>query len=153
MDHIADEREKTLDVSAFLSKPLSSFHRRLLIISCAVTFFDGLDFALLSFVLPYLREDMALTDTMTGYVSSAAFVGQMVGSLVGSYAADIVGRRPIILWCTLIGAVMTFVTGFAPTPEWLIVLRFFGGLAIGGFSHRSGRSTSRACRRTAGPRP
>jgi AAHS family 4-hydroxybenzoate transporter-like MFS transporter len=132
MDHVAGEREKPLDVSAFLSRPFSSFHRRLLIISCAVTFFDGLDFALLSFVLPYLRDAMALTDTMTGYVSSAAFVGQMLGSLVGSYAADILGRRPVILWCTLIGAVMTFITGFAATPEWLIALRFVGGLAIGG---------------------
>jgi AAHS family 4-hydroxybenzoate transporter-like MFS transporter len=75
---------------------------------------------------------MALSDEMTGFVSSAAFAGQMIGSLVGSYIADIVGRRPVILWCTVLSALLTFVTGFAGTPEMLIVLRFMGGLAIGG---------------------
>jgi AAHS family 4-hydroxybenzoate transporter-like MFS transporter len=123
---------RTLDVSAFLNKGMTPFHKRLLLISCLVTFFDGLDFSLIAFTLPYLREQMALTDEMTGFVSSAAFAGQMVGSLVGSYIADIVGRRPVILWCTVLSALLTFVTGFAGTPEMLIVLRFLGGLAIGG---------------------
>lgn len=123
---------RTLDVSAFLDRAMTPFHRRLLIISCLVTFFDGLDFSLISFTLPYLRDEMGLSDVMTGYVSSAAFLGQMIGSLVGSYIADISGRRPVILWCTVIGALLTFVTGFAGTPEMLIVLRFIGGLAIGG---------------------
>jgi|GEM_PF-416885 len=124
---------QTLDVTAFLERAgMTRFHVRLLVISSLVTFFDGLDFSLISFTLPYLREQMALTDAMTGYVSSAAFLGQMIGSLVGSYLADIAGRRPVILWCTLISAVLTFVTGFANSPEVLIALRLIGGLAIGG---------------------
>ena len=122
----------TLDVSALLNRGMTPFHWRLLLISCLVTFFDGLDYSLISFTLPYLRDEMALTDEMTGFVSSAAFAGQMVGSLFGSFIADIVGRRPVILWCTILGALLTFVTGFAGTPEMLIVLRFLGGLAIGG---------------------
>lgn len=123
----------TLDVAKFLGDlPFTRFHVQLLIICSLVTFFDGLDFSLISFTLPYLREEMALSDAMTGYVSSAAFLGQMIGSLVGSYIADIVGRRPVIIWCTILSAVLTFVTGFANTPEMLIVLRLIGGLAIGG---------------------
>ena len=47
---------RTLDVTAFLDKGMTPFHRRLLIISCLVTFFDGLDFSLIAFTLPYLRE-------------------------------------------------------------------------------------------------
>jgi MFS transporter, AAHS family, 4-hydroxybenzoate transporter len=123
----------TLDVAKFLSDlPFTRFHVQLLVICSLVTFFDGLDFSLISFTLPYLRDEMGLSDAMTGYVSSAAFAGQMVGSLVGSYLADIYGRRPVIIWCTIISALLTFVTGFANTPEMLIVLRFVGGLAIGG---------------------
>ena len=123
---------RTLDVTAFLDRAMTPFHRRLLLISCLVTFFDGLDFSLISFTLPYLREEMNLSDVMTGYVSSAAFLGQMIGSLVGSYIADIIGRRPVILWCTILSAILTFVTGYANTPEMLIALRLVGGLAIGG---------------------
>ena len=126
-------RGGALDVAKFLQDlPFTRFHVQLLLICSLVTFFDGLDFALISFTLPYLREEMALSDVMTGYVSSAAFLGQMIGSLVGSYLADIYGRRPVIIWCTILSAVFTFVTGFANTPEMLIVLRLIGGLAIGG---------------------
>ena len=123
----------SFDVSRFLEqRGMTPFHYYLLFISSLVTFFDGLDFSLITFTLPYLEEEMALSSTMIGLVSSAAFAGQMVGSLVGSYIADIVGRRPVIIWCTLISALLTFVTGFADGPWMLIILRFVGGLAIGG---------------------
>jgi len=130
---MASAAGKTLDVAGFLEqRGMTRFHYYLLFVSSLVTFFDGLDFSLISFTLPYLREEMALTDTMTGLVSSAAFLGQMIGSLVGSYIADIVGRRPVIIWSTLLSAILTFVTGFADGPWALIVLRLLGGLAIGG---------------------
>lgn len=132
-DGIAAKSGATLDVAKFLHDlPFTRFHIQLLVICSLVTFFDGLDFSLIAYTLPYLREGMDLSDAMTGYVSSAAFIGQMVGSLVGSYIADIVGRRPVIIWCTILSAALTFVTGFANTPEMLIVLRLIGGLAIGG---------------------
>jgi MFS transporter, AAHS family, 4-hydroxybenzoate transporter len=122
-----------VDVSRFLEqRGMTPFHYYLLFISSLVTFFDGLDFSLVTFTLPYLQEEMALSSTMIGLVSSAAFAGQMVGSLVGSYIADIVGRRPVIIWCTMMSAILTFVTGFADGPWSLIILRFIGGLAIGG---------------------
>lgn len=124
---------KALDVAQFLeNRGMTRFHYYLLFISSLVTFFDGLDFSLITFTLPYLQDEMTLDSTMIGLVSSAAFAGQMVGSLVGSYIADIVGRRPVIIWCTLLSAILTFVTGFADGPWMLIVLRFVGGLAIGG---------------------
>lgn len=124
---------ETLDVASFLGGlKISGFHKWLIFLSCLVTFFDGLDFSLMTFTLPYVRDEMGLSTTMMGLVSSAAFAGQMVGSLGGSYMADVMGRRPVILLCTVLGAVLTFSTGYANSPEMLIVLRFLGGLAIGG---------------------
>jgi AAHS family 4-hydroxybenzoate transporter-like MFS transporter len=123
----------TLDVAKFLGDlPFTRFHVQLLIICSLVTFFDGLDFSLIAFTLPYLEADMSLSEDMLGLVSSAAFLGQMVGSLIGSYIADLLGRRAVIIWCTVLSAILTFVTGFANTPEMLIILRLLGGLAIGG---------------------
>jgi AAHS family 4-hydroxybenzoate transporter-like MFS transporter len=125
--------ERTLDVTAFLAnRGMTRFHIFLLVVSSFVTFFDGLDFALISYTLPYLRDTMGLQGAMMGYVTSAAFLGQMIGSLFGSYLADIYGRRPIIIWCTILGALFTFITGFATSAEMIIVLRLLGGLAIGG---------------------
>ena len=129
----ADAESRTLDVNAFFENAgVTRFHIWLLVISSLVTLFDGLDFALISYVLPYLRDDLQLTDSMMGLVTAAAFLGQMIGSLAGSYIADLYGRRPVIIWCTILGAAFTFVTGFANNAEMIIGLRFLGGLAIGG---------------------
>jgi hypothetical protein len=69
-----------------------AFHIQLLVICSLVTFFDGLDFSLISFTLPYLRDEMAsATDDRLRQLG--AFLGQMIGSLVGSYLADLYGRR------------------------------------------------------------
>ncbi|HSQ99704.1 MAG TPA: MFS transporter [Sphingomicrobium sp.] len=105
---------------------------RILILCSLVTFFDGQDFAALAYALPYIRDEMRISDQMTGYVSSAAFLGQMIGSLFGSYLGDICGRRRVIVVCTIGSAILTFAVGFAASPEQLIGLRFISGLAIGG---------------------
>jgi len=57
----ADAESRTLDVNAFFENAgVTRFHLWLLVISSLVTLFDGLDFALISYVLPYLRDDSAL---------------------------------------------------------------------------------------------
>tara|TARA_A100001391_G_scaffold23304_4_gene12844 strand:+ start:43678 stop:45138 length:1461 start_codon:yes stop_codon:yes gene_type:complete len=130
---MASRPAKTLDVSAFLQQlTFTRFHLHILLLSCLVTFFDGLDFALVSVTLPEIRDDMSLTEAQMGDVSTAAFIGQMIGSLIGSYIADIIGRRPVIIVSTLGAAALTFLTGFAGSPEVLFTLRLLGGLAIGG---------------------
>lgn len=127
------DEAKTLDVATYMQGlSFTRYHLHILILCALVTFFDGQDFSALAFALPYIREEMALTDSMSGYVSAAAFLGQMIGSLFGSYIADIFGRRPVILACTMGSALLTIAVGFAATPEQLIVLRFVSGLAIGG---------------------
>lgn len=124
---------QTLDVAEFLhAQKFNRYHLNILILCSLVTFFDGQDFSALALALPYIREDMGLSDDMSGYVSSAAFLGQMIGSLFGSYLGDIFGRRPVIIACTIGSAVFTTIVGFAATPEQLIGLRFISGLAIGG---------------------
>ena len=124
---------RTLDVAEFLQGlKFTKFHMHILVLSCLVTFFDGLDFALVSVTLPEIRDDMNLTEAQMGDVSTAAFIGQMIGSLIGSYIADLVGRRPVIIVSTLLAALLTFITGFAGSPEMLFGLRLLGGLAIGG---------------------
>jgi AAHS family 4-hydroxybenzoate transporter-like MFS transporter len=130
---VADAEPRTLDVTAFLENAgITRFHVWLLILSCFVTFFDGLDFSLDAYTLPQITAEMGLTTAMAGYFTAATSLGQMIGSLVGSYVADVVGRRPVIIVCTFLGAVLTFATGFAPNPTALVAMRLIGGLAIGG---------------------
>ena len=124
---------ETLDVGGFLQGlRFSRYHLQILLLCSLVTFFDGQDFSALAYALPYIRDEMGISDQTTGYVSAAAFLGQMIGSLAGSYVGDIFGRRPVIVGCTIGSALLTFAVGFAASPEQLIALRFLSGLAIGG---------------------
>ncbi len=124
---------RTLDVSTYLQEqPFGRYHVTLLILCSLVTFFDGQDFTALPYALPYLRDEWAIDDQTTALITSAAFLGQMIGSLFGSYLGDVFGRRPVIIASTIGSAVLTTAVGFAQSPEQLMVLRFVSGLAIGG---------------------
>ena len=104
----------TLDVAKFLQGlPFTPFHVRLLVICSLVTFFDGLDFSLISFTMPDIVREMGLSKDQIGNIGAFGNAGQMIGSLIGSYIADVVGRRPVVLWCTFLSAILTFATGFA----------------------------------------
>ncbi len=123
----------TLDVAQFLQeRGFNRYHAYLLMLCSFVTFFDGQDFTALPYALPYIRDEWGIDDYTTGIITSAAFLGQMVGSLFGAYLGDVLGRRPVIIACTIGSAVLTTLVGFATTPEMLIALRFISGLAIGG---------------------
>jgi AAHS family 4-hydroxybenzoate transporter-like MFS transporter len=130
---MASATGRSLDVSGYLQgMQFSRYHVTLLILCSLVTFFDGQDFTALPYALPYIREEWGIDDTTTSYVTSAAFLGQMIGSLFGSYLGDVFGRRPVIIVCTIGSAVLTTTVGFAQTPDQLMLLRFISGLAIGG---------------------
>ena len=126
-------RGGTLDIARFLQGlSFTSFHVRLLVICSLVTFFDGLDFSLISFTMPDIVREMDLSKDQIGNVGAFGNAGQMIGSLIGSYIADVVGRRPVVLWCTFLSAILTFITGFAENYDSLVALRFISGMAIGG---------------------
>ncbi|MCC7463867.1 MAG: MFS transporter [Gammaproteobacteria bacterium] len=130
---MSSSQTTTLDVGQFMQDlRFSRYHWQILILCSLVTFFDGQDFAALAYALPYIRDDMGISGEVTGYVSAAAFLGQMIGSLAGSHAGDLLGRRPVIIACTIGSAIMTFAVGFAATPAEIIGLRFISGLTIGG---------------------
>src|SRR6478735_7885256 len=118
-----------LDVARFLQAlPFTRFHVRLLVICSLVTFFDGLDFSLISFTMPDIVREMGLSKDQIGNVGAMG----NAGPLIGSYVADVVGRRPVVLWCTFLSAILTFATGFAGSPDALLAMRFISGMAIGG---------------------
>ena len=61
MASAADAR--TLDVANFMQGlKFTRYHLHILILCSLVTFFDGQDFSALAYALPYIREEMGLTD-------------------------------------------------------------------------------------------
>jgi MFS transporter, AAHS family, 4-hydroxybenzoate transporter len=124
---------KTVDVSALINgRPLGAFNYRLIVLSWLITVFDGFDMMMIGFTAPYMRDELALSKAMIGYVVSAGLVGMMIGGFLLSYLGDRIGRRPTIIAAALGFAIMTAAVALAGSYPALLALRFIDGLALGG---------------------
>ncbi|MFH1418191.1 MAG: MFS transporter [Planctomycetota bacterium] len=73
------------------------------------------------FLTLYLKTSLGLSVTFATTTMGFFGAGAIVASLVGGQLADQIGRRPVMLFALLGGAVILVVFSFVTTP-WLIVL-------------------------------
>src|SRR5579863_5285647 len=93
---------------------------------------DGFDLQAIGFVGPALAREFHIPSVTMGRLFSAALVGVLFGSLLFSMLADRIGRRPVLIGVTLYFSALTFMTARADSVDQLLILRFLGGLGLGG---------------------
>src|SRR5580658_6908206 len=93
---------------------------------------DGFDLQDIGFVGPALIRDWHIPAATMGRLFSSALVGVLFGSLLFSMLADRIGRRPVLIGVTLYFSALTFMTARADTVDHLLIIRFLGGLGLGG---------------------
>jgi AAHS family 4-hydroxybenzoate transporter-like MFS transporter len=93
---------------------------------------DGFDLQAIGYVAPALVRDWKIPSSSMGPVFSAALVGVLFGSLLFSMLADRIGRRPVLIGVTLYFSALTFMTARVDTVNQLLIVRFLGGLGLGG---------------------
>src|SRR5690349_9708585 len=108
--------------------------RRLLAICTALIVFDGYDLFSFGTIVPALLSDTAwsLTTQDVGLIGSAAIAGMLIGALSAGVAADVVGRRKLMVCCSAGFALSMGLCALAPTPSYLASFRFVAGLGLGG---------------------
>ncbi|XP_073817729.1 synaptic vesicle glycoprotein 2B isoform X1 [Musca autumnalis] len=67
-------------------------------------------------------------------MSAAAFIGILVSSYLWGYLCDIYGRKPILMYTTLIGNAVSLASIFVPNFWLFVFLRFVVGIFIAGAS-------------------
>jgi len=92
------------------------------------------DLALISFVIAFIAVPWKLTYTASASILLAAGFGSIVGAILFGNIADKIGRRPVFMFTIVFSGIMTGLMFFTPEGNWLylVVLRFFVGLALGG---------------------
>lgn len=111
--------------------PMSSFQVLAVTVCLAINMLDGYDVLVMSFTAPFVAEDWALSQTVTGWLLSASLIGMALGSLFLAPLADVYGRRRMtLISLTAVTAGMLASAAAANYPQ-LIALRFFTGLGIG----------------------
>jgi len=111
--------------------PISSFHRRVLLLIGAGTFFDSFDIYLGgSVIAATLKEGWSTLDQNAAFLS-ATFFGMAIGAWCAGIFGDRYGRRFSFQINLAIFGLASFAAALAPSMTWLIVCRFIMGLGLG----------------------
>jgi len=104
----------------------------LLSLNFGILFFDR---NALSFVMPFVKADLRLTNTQVGLTASALSFAWAVSALFIGARADRRGRRKAYLvGATIAFSLCSFLSGFATSFLLLLGSRFLMGLADGGIA-------------------
>ena len=111
--------------------PLGSFHRRFIALVSLGGWFDFYDIYMMAYIGATLQHSGFLTLQQFSNVIAAGFLGMFTGTIVFGMGSDRMGRRSAFVAMLLIYSAFQRAGAFAPSAEWLIVLRFFAGIGIG----------------------
>ncbi|MDE3184606.1 MAG: sugar porter family MFS transporter [Bacteroidota bacterium] len=112
-----------------------SYNKNLVTIIAAVAATGGLlfgfDTGVISGAIPFFQQDFHLSNSMVENITTAGLAGAVIGAILTGRLSDIFGRKKTILSAAIIFVIGAAWSGWAPTPESLIIARLFIGLAIG----------------------
>lgn len=111
--------------------PMSGFHIKVLTLACLAWLIEAFDIGLIGVVLPSLHKLWELTPKQTGSLAAITAVGIVIGVLPTGVLADHFGRKRLLMVGLTWYTVITGLTAFAPSFEWLLFLRFVAGLGMG----------------------
>jgi EmrB/QacA subfamily drug resistance transporter len=100
-----------------------------LIVLCGVLFLDGLDVSMVGVALPSIRSDLDLSTSQLQWVVSGYVLGYGGLLLLGGRAADLLGRRRVLLGALAVFALASVLGGIANDATLLVGARFVKGLA------------------------
>ncbi|MFP6561326.1 MFS transporter [Paraburkholderia sp. B3] len=136
----------SIDVTAFIDRHRVSRFQLLIVTLCfLIVAIDGFDTAAIGFIAPAIHAWWHLSPKQLAPIFGAGLAGLMAGAFVFGPFGDRIGRKRLLLVCVLAFGVASIVSAAAPTPGWLIALRFLTGLGLGGAMPNAITLTSEYC--------
>jgi MFS family permease len=101
----------------------------LLAVLCGVLFLDGLDVSMVGMALPSIESDLGLSTSQLQWVVSGYVLGYGGFLLLGGRAADLLGRRRVLLIALGVFTVASALGGVVSDGTLLVATRFLKGAA------------------------
>jgi EmrB/QacA subfamily drug resistance transporter len=101
----------------------------LLAVLCGVLFLDGLDVSMVGMALPEIRADLGLTTSQLQWVVSGYVLGYGGLLLLGGRAADLLGRRRVLLAGLTVFIVASALGGLVNDGTLLVITRVLKGMS------------------------
>ncbi|HFF1653400.1 MFS transporter [Providencia vermicola] len=122
---------QTIAVKSFTSTKTTS---KVLLICWMSILFEGYDVGVMGAVLPTLAEykQWSLSPLELGALSSYALIGMFFGAFIIGTLSELYGRRRMLLACVTLFSVTMLGAALAPTPWVFGIMRFIGGIGLGG---------------------
>ncbi len=111
--------------------PFGRFHIGLLLIGGTGYAFDGLDSAIIAFVLPVLGHLWSLDAVHVGMIGSATYVGFFWGAMFAGLVGDRIGRRPVMMWALALFCFASLVSAVMVDFGSFIICRIAAGIGTG----------------------
>lgn len=108
------------------------FQRRLLWVCGLGWAADAMEVMLVSFALPAMAAEWALSAAQKGLLATALFVGMFAGALIWGRLSDVVGRKFGFMATIGIDSVFGLLSAFSPNFAVFLVLRMLTGFGVGG---------------------
>ncbi len=99
-----------------------------LFLLCSIAFLDFIDASIVNVALPAMRADLHFSVQSLQWVPSAYLLTYGGFMLLGGRAADLLGRRRVLVAGTLLFAISSCVGGLAGTAEVLVCARLAQGM-------------------------
>lgn len=94
----------------------------------------GYDTGVIGGAMLFISDQWRVSPFQEGLITSCILVGAMIGALAGGPLADRLGRRGVILICSLVFVAGALASAAAPDVASLVLSRTSLGLAVGGAS-------------------
>jgi MFS transporter, AAHS family, 4-hydroxybenzoate transporter len=115
-----------------VATPAARLHLRVAWLCGAVLFLEGYDIAAVGYAVPSLVDVWRVHPQAFTPVLTAGNVGLLLGSLCAGLLGDRLGRKPVLIGCTVVFGLFSLLSAFAGSPLHLAELRFLTGLGLGG---------------------
>ncbi|WP_322102264.1 MFS transporter [Paraburkholderia sp. J41] len=108
--------------------------RRVLALCFLTIVTEGYDIGVMGTIVPSMLADPVwkLTPIEVGAMSSAALFGTLFGSYFISVLTDLIGRKRLLIACVTLFSLSMLGAAVAHSPFIFSVMRFIGGLGLGG---------------------
>lgn len=110
---------------------LTPFLKRMILFASGGPFLDGYVLVIIGVALTQLGPQLNLDAHWSALVGAAALVGLFIGTALGGYVTDLVGRKKMFTIDIIAIAIISIGTMFVSTPMQLVVMRFLIGIVIG----------------------
>jgi MFS transporter, putative metabolite:H+ symporter len=110
--------------------PISSFHRDIVRLLAYIFFFELGDLNSFAFAAPGVRQAWNLQIDTISFITSASFVGMFIGSTLGGWFSDRVGRRRALMLTTIWYSGFSLLNAFAWDTASLFATRLLTGVGL-----------------------